>query len=282
MGAFNALTGAEIADDPENALTQEVLFLGEKSKTADKKALARAKEMGKAGASPQDILNETGWFQQYGKWNYEIDDRALALKKPLSPSGGKFFDHYSHPEAEAAYPELAKRLRVRSGRNAGAGQYLPREWSIIIDERYSPSMGMKLPGHELQHAVDDEEVGLSGNMGIQRLLETETRAHNADSRIHMSPEERKRIPPWATDPIRSMKSSGGERYRGKLPPEPKPEPPRERPDRRRAEAQPGQDRAERPRRKTHKPEAVGISAAVPGYSMARGGADPWKFLEDDR
>ena len=55
------------------------MFLGEGSLTADKKALAEAKRMTKAGVPPKAIEAKTGWAldEGDGKWRYEIsDDKA--------------------------------------------------------------------------------------------------------------------------------------------------------------------------------------------------------------
>ncbi|MBQ3088290.1 MAG: hypothetical protein IJC36_01520 [Clostridia bacterium] len=56
----------------------QYLFVGKKSKTADKLKLATAKQMLKDGADSETIRKETGWFKGYdGKWRFEISDKDL-------------------------------------------------------------------------------------------------------------------------------------------------------------------------------------------------------------
>lgn len=59
---------------------EKVVFGGEKSATADRQALARAKEMETSGAGRDAIWKETGWWkpEHDGKWRYEIDDSRAA------------------------------------------------------------------------------------------------------------------------------------------------------------------------------------------------------------
>jgi hypothetical protein len=276
---INALTQADIADDPENSLIEEVLFLGEKSKTADKKALARAKALEKSGVNPSDILKETGWTKMHGRWNYETDDRNFKQVKRPTEKDSKFFDSYPHPKVEEAYPGLRDRLKVKlvptivNGADGAAGG--SAEWGAgrinltprNADDRTSPL-------HELQHAIDMEEGWSPRDYEFKlpwTLRRMEARAREAERRMSLTPEQRQsRLPLETINALtardRSLIASDNAE-RGRL-------------DER---VQRIREREEaRPRRKTHKPEAVGISAAVPGISMMRGGADPWKFLEDDR
>lgn len=53
-------------------------FAGRGARTADLEAKARAEQMEKQGASPEEILMETGWFRGMDKkWRFEIDDSDM-------------------------------------------------------------------------------------------------------------------------------------------------------------------------------------------------------------
>lgn len=55
-------------------------FAGERARTADLDALAKAKEMEAAKADRRDIWSQTGWFKGTdGKWRFEIDDSGVQL-----------------------------------------------------------------------------------------------------------------------------------------------------------------------------------------------------------
>lgn len=55
---------------------------GEKAKTADADALAKAKQMERGGASPEEIWRETGWGKGIdGKWRFEIDNSSAEFDK---------------------------------------------------------------------------------------------------------------------------------------------------------------------------------------------------------
>ena len=60
------------------------MFLGEGSLSADKKALAKAKQMHKAGETKDDIWESTGWMFDPGdgKWRYEISDADAVVNIP--------------------------------------------------------------------------------------------------------------------------------------------------------------------------------------------------------
>jgi hypothetical protein len=56
-------------------------FAGERAKTADREALARAKEMDADGVDRTKIWSDTGWFRGVdGKWRFEIDDSGARLR----------------------------------------------------------------------------------------------------------------------------------------------------------------------------------------------------------
>ncbi len=56
------------------------VFAGPQAETANKGMLAIAEDMAAKGASRDDILNKTGWFNDVdGKWKFEVDDSKAKL-----------------------------------------------------------------------------------------------------------------------------------------------------------------------------------------------------------
>jgi len=232
-------------DDP----TAEALFLGEKSKTADQNALMRAKKFKQQGVDRGQILKDTGWFEDRGRWNYETDDRDFKQIKPFPqrtrdddfvdawqghagkgtvPSAEidalnkkwegipreKYFDFYNAPGVKEAYPILnTLRLRITPAddhfgsfgygnisinRGAAEDEFAPPDKRKPIPESELELTAL----HELQHAADeanwgphDEEFQLP-----YKDRPSEMRARNVEMRRNMTPEERRQIPPWETEP----------------------------------------------------------------------------------
>jgi len=206
----------------DNAIADRVLFLGEKSATADRDALAKAKEMKAVGANDEEIYAATGWWQggKTGRWSYEVSDERFKATKPLGK--GRFFDHYTHPDLEGAYPELEQstlvntevdpRLNGASGRaiptpmSPGTGSYPPEyttsDWvppgTVLVNRKKKERDLTAL--HELQHIIDYYEgykyeprapAGMS-----QAPYTMEARAKDVERRRRMSADERRRQLPW--------------------------------------------------------------------------------------
>ena len=69
-------------------------FAGERARTADLEAKARAKQMEQNGEDPEEIFAETGWFRGMdGKWRFEIDDSQMRYRK-----GGDAAFRKRHPD----------------------------------------------------------------------------------------------------------------------------------------------------------------------------------------
>lgn len=69
-------------------------FAGVKSRTADKSALEKAKEMADRNQNFSDILNETGWFKWVdGKWRYEISDDLAEFNEVPSYDNSHLIEH---------------------------------------------------------------------------------------------------------------------------------------------------------------------------------------------
>jgi hypothetical protein len=115
------------------------IFAGAAAKTADLGLLARAKEMEVAGEAPEAIHAATGWFKgASGDWMFEIDDSKSGFNhksgpEALAPVGdgvggpnvraGATGEVFDHPDAYAAYPELAGRRMELDPDIHGGGFY---------------------------------------------------------------------------------------------------------------------------------------------------------------
>lgn len=206
--------------------TATALFLGEKSATADREALARAKSMDATGADRRQILKDTGWFFDGREWQYETDDRGFAEREApavppsltdrvkrglgLAPRPGRpLFEAYPHPEVQSALPQSAgnpRYVEAPAGEDMGGqyGQYYrkPRE---VVRVQEGPGAGGYTPAmvrtHEAQHWADDDAGRLTDdtnpNLPYQERR-SEIRAENAARRHGMSPQERRDVPPWET------------------------------------------------------------------------------------
>ncbi len=77
MGGGMAASGRGLLDYDPNTTN---IFAGPKAKTADQSALRRARDMDSVGATREEVLGETGWFQGAdGNWRFEIDDSNIDL-----------------------------------------------------------------------------------------------------------------------------------------------------------------------------------------------------------
>lgn len=189
------------------------IFGGRLAATADQAKLLQAEQMFRKGSGPNKILEETGWFRGAdGKWRFEIDDSASKLNfdkaLPSKAESGVLADHLSHPELFAAYPELGQvRSTVASGANAG--RYFPPQMldeAAIQTTATNPATGRSVALHEVQHAIQELENFSKGSMAKGNSAEYaassgENEARNVQRRLFMTPEERRSIPPWETDPI---------------------------------------------------------------------------------
>lgn len=198
------------------------IFGGKLAKTADHAALARAEKMAAEGADKSAIWNDTGWFKGAdNKWRFEIDDSKAALSPRVAEeferravgdqvpvqNADRFMDH---KELFAAYPDLW-RVNTRLTKGGGypyqpSGQYMVRESgaeNIGLDANtLGRAQSMNL--HELQHAIQRREglasgadFNLVGRDAYQRSA-GEVEAYNVQLRKFMTPEERKKAPPWET------------------------------------------------------------------------------------
>lgn len=209
--------GGRRSNAPKSADTRMAMFGGEGAANIDLDRLGTAKQMHSSGSSREEIWDKTGFWQDGGKWNFEFSPDGTP--KVVRPSDGElakgvpFSGIMDFPELRGAYPS-ASSVTVRSvprSKMAGADTeaqvvgdgksqsvQLPTDYLV---GRNFPSRQVQL--HEGQHAIDNIE-GFGREDGRlpwpQRRMER--RAENAAQRdLLMTPEERRKYPPWSTEGI---------------------------------------------------------------------------------
>ncbi len=146
------------------------MFLGPSAKTADLQALDLAREMTQKGASREDVIGKTGWFQGAdGKWRFEIPDTAASLR-PGYTDKTTVQEAISHPELFRAYPQLGEvefyhnpmtRTNIQGGwsGNPNVSDTFP---TLQINQAAKDPRSTAI--HELQHAVQAiEDFAPGGN-----------------------------------------------------------------------------------------------------------------------
>lgn len=161
----------QVVDEIERAAAGLKQFAGEKAETANSITLREALTMRDAGASPDDIWSETGWFQGTdGKWRFEIDDSKAVFKlKDLTRredgSHHTLEDILEHHQLFQAYPE-ARNIKLEFDRFST--HYDPEKQVINLSLGYA---GKDTPEdqllsnllHELQHWVQHKEGFTNGS-----------------------------------------------------------------------------------------------------------------------
>lgn len=209
--ALQGMAAGALKSPVKNALG---MFGGQRAATADLEALSRAQKLAEGGATRDAIWDQTGWFQGPDKqWRFEIDDSGakfnVAGDYPWSVSNA-----LNHPDLTAAYPDLAG---VKIGRTAptGGGSYMEDLDRISLGLYPHHKDGSTLL-HETQHALQSRESFARGNnskdapadiqssgLGYEwyRRHAGEVEARNVQTRMNMTPEERRANPPWTTQDI---------------------------------------------------------------------------------
>lgn len=138
------------------------IFASTGAKTANKEALKTAEEMAAKGATRDEILDATGWFQgKDGVWRFEIRDSEAKLKGNILASEAKLSDVLDHPELYAAYPEMADIVVKREMMGEVGGYFDPRSKTIGLNRVEVDPKSTLL--HEGQHYVQDKEGMVSGS-----------------------------------------------------------------------------------------------------------------------
>lgn len=154
-------------------------FAGERARTADLDALAKARQMEGDGKSREDIWAETGWFRGVDrKWRFEIDDSQSGWNWMSGASEqldnvGSLGAAYDHQRLFKAYPNLPD-LPLGTDAGGAGGRYIgaqsggPRidvatmetaagkPWRVPDDYLRSKLL------HEVQHWVQDNEGSSRG------------------------------------------------------------------------------------------------------------------------
>lgn len=153
---------------------------GRLAKTADKTALAKAEKLEADGVDRDIIWQDTGWGRDTdGEWNFEIDDSKQTwidagyrkFRRMRPDSEMPFSDAVSHPELEAAYPEIRDQVLRRGESHGGGGYNSPTglgEYMGLSLESTAPGAFkddmedmLRTVTHENQHGVQGTE-GWSG------------------------------------------------------------------------------------------------------------------------
>lgn len=173
--------GLGLGDAPEGALG---IFAGRNAATADTGKLAQAMSLSSKGASPKEIWNQTGWFQDVdGQWKFEIPDKGAAIG-PLGRlatqytegkgvltrvpnTGAELDDMLSHPALFQAYPEL-RSIPVDRATGEYKGGYFPENDTMKL-ATMSPGDFLSTALHETQHAIQTREGFAPGGAPDQFL-----------------------------------------------------------------------------------------------------------------
>ncbi len=149
------------------------MYAGEKSKTADRSMLNRAKEMSINGDEPSVIWKETGWrLGADGKWHFEIDDSKAVLKSiPSEAKSLKLGDILVHDELYKAYPQLRNvKVEFRDDmRRIDKGNYNSGDNVIKLNLKNNEVEMKDAVIHEVQHAVQNIE-GYEAGGNVQSAL----------------------------------------------------------------------------------------------------------------
>jgi hypothetical protein len=212
-------TAAQVSLANHSLLRRNIVFSGENSRTADRLALSRAKEMDGI-VDPAEVWKKTGWGKdKAGSWVYEISDEAAKItRKPdLNKLGHgemlvvRLGDLLDHPLLFKAYPQLAAiSVKVYNApqvqneddpEDAYEATTTPaRIWrpaSIEIAGRISNFLPALM--HEVQHileAYENLDYGPYSATYDDRI--GEVRARNVERRLHLTTQARRRQPPQTT------------------------------------------------------------------------------------
>jgi hypothetical protein len=191
-------------------------FMGVGARNADLKALARAKKMKAAGATPEETVEVTGWSDKFadGKWKWEISDKDADLKPAVKEEllkmeavnaflrnrgqgsaqkswTGDLGDFFKHDEFFEGYPQAKKATvdaRLTGSGNSGNSGYFQATPQFHGQNMISPGhievRAKTLPGarqttlHEAGgHLVANEEGFAQGTSTAASLLRPGTPAY---------------------------------------------------------------------------------------------------------
>lgn len=196
------------------------MIAGERSLTANKAALAIAKNMAKRGKDKDSIFARTGWWQgSDDEWRYEIHDPPaeksymLPMKETLPAN-----QLLQHPDLWKAYPSLGNtRVEIGGSLPEGyGGDYIPGRLRLSPDYAYKTDLGHSITSHELQHGIQAIENFAPGGdpaaweaagatpteaEEIYNRTAGEVEARNVQKRASMTPLQRRITPPYSTEDV---------------------------------------------------------------------------------
>lgn len=122
----------------------------------EKKNVAKLDEL-EATHSPQQILEQTGWFRDPadGHWKFEIADNEAAVNfDNLKTQGASLKDVYEHPELYKYYPQLGEKITVKHAPDMHGGLFNRVTNEMKIGKDYPE---WEVLTHEAQHGVQRAE-----------------------------------------------------------------------------------------------------------------------------
>lgn len=160
------LVGALKQYDP----TMQKIFIGKSAKTWNEKEADRALAMEAYGVDPETIWKETGTFRGPDReWRQEISDLSARGKYThIAPSEQRLSDvAIEHPEAMAAYPDIAKiqQFGLKGPKERGSYQTTTMQTAdgprllgeMVMVEAPNEEALARAGIHELQHAIQQRE-----------------------------------------------------------------------------------------------------------------------------
>lgn len=156
------MAGLDLVPEVGQGASALAMFLGRNAKTANLDMLRKAEQMAEQGAPRDQILRETGWFNQHGDWKFEISDERLGINHENLPKFGEkvpLRNVVSHPELEAAYPEAWQGLKFKKNNDPTAhGSWVDNGIGGLVTSKYlSDDQTRGTVAHELQHFVQSLE-----------------------------------------------------------------------------------------------------------------------------
>jgi hypothetical protein len=204
-------------------------FAGESAKGAPRSAFRKATEMLRSGSTKEQIFTETGIsVGADGALRFEISDHDASIKGDVKAGPTTLGELLHHPRLFKAYPQLHSlkvfvdgdsSTGVEGKRVVGSYRKSQRMWigdrkplgSISLAIMSGPRMLSSLL-HEIQHAIQDAE-GFHGSLSASsdattvdshRKAPEEIEARNTQARQALTPDDRRRTPPEATEDIKSI------------------------------------------------------------------------------
>lgn len=179
---MDPLLARELDDFLEAATGSRELFqfAGTEARTTDKAAVKRVFEMEEAGAFPDEIYEETGFFRGVdGRLRFEISDADAKLYPSArmafneSPAGmtSSLYRILDHPKLFEAYPEI-KNIQVEFRKAAQEGGYWEEGKLFINAEAPTLDKARSILLHEIAHVIQDiEGFAQGGNLSMGELYE---------------------------------------------------------------------------------------------------------------